>query len=199
MPPDYWKIEKQHFICSNLTLFIVPFFFFFSFFLFSFSFFFFYFLFFLFFLFPWEGDGPPAPQMTPLLTYPWIFSIQAANTAISFHHSHIFPKSSIPYPYTSPHHLHISTGRHSIIYTLHSRCPNYLNLPCYTTLLTFLIPKRLYKSPLHFPPFNNPHIHLTITCSALSRQCRFTAFIAHVSVPYINTLWTQALYIYIRR
>ena len=27
MPPDYWKIgKKQHFICSNLTLFIVPFF-----------------------------------------------------------------------------------------------------------------------------------------------------------------------------
>ena len=42
MPPDYWKIgKKQHFICSNLTLFIVLFFLFFSFFsLFSFSFFF---------------------------------------------------------------------------------------------------------------------------------------------------------------
>ena len=27
MPPNYWKIgKKQHFICSNLTLFIVPFF-----------------------------------------------------------------------------------------------------------------------------------------------------------------------------
>ena len=41
MPPDYWKIgKKQHFICSNLTLFIVPFFlsFFFSFFSFFFPF-----------------------------------------------------------------------------------------------------------------------------------------------------------------
>ena len=51
MPPDYWKIgKKQHFICSNLTSFIVPFFLFlsfFSFFLFSslFSFFFSFFLF----------------------------------------------------------------------------------------------------------------------------------------------------------
>ena len=52
MPPDYWKIEKkQHFICSNLTLFIVPFFLsFFS-----------LFPFFSFFFFSLGGDGPPAP------------------------------------------------------------------------------------------------------------------------------------------
>ena len=42
MPPENWK--KQHFICSNLTLFIVPFFLFFFFFFFSFSFTFFFFL-----------------------------------------------------------------------------------------------------------------------------------------------------------
>ena len=69
MPPDYWKIgKKQHFICSNLTLFIVPFFlsFFFFFFFSLFSFLFFSFLFF-FFLFPW-GRRPPSPhQMTPLM------------------------------------------------------------------------------------------------------------------------------------
>ena len=57
-----WK--KQHFICSNLTLFIVPFF------LFSlFSLFFLFFLFFLsFFFFSFcLGGRPPAPsQMTPL-------------------------------------------------------------------------------------------------------------------------------------
>ena len=53
-----WK--KQHFICSNLTLFIVPFFLFFSVFLFSFSVFLFS-LFFLFFFFLEGGDGPPAP------------------------------------------------------------------------------------------------------------------------------------------
>ena len=56
-----WK--KQHLICSNLTLFIVPFFRF-SLFL---SLFFSFFFFFSFFLFLWEGgDGPPPPQMTPL-------------------------------------------------------------------------------------------------------------------------------------
>ena len=52
-----WR--KQHFICSNLTLFIVPFFLFFSFFLFSFSFFLFFFFFF--FLFPWGGGATPPP------------------------------------------------------------------------------------------------------------------------------------------
>ena len=63
MPPDYWKIgKKQHFICSNLTLFIVPFFLFSSFFS-----FFLFFLFFLTFFFFFSlgggggGDGPPAP------------------------------------------------------------------------------------------------------------------------------------------
>ena len=55
-----WK--KQHFICSSLMSFIVPFFLF-LFFSFFFSFFFFSF-FFSFFLFPWGGGGrrpPPAP------------------------------------------------------------------------------------------------------------------------------------------
>ena len=61
------KLEKQHFICSNLTLVIVPFFIFSLFFLF-FLFFFLFILFFSFFLFlgGGGGDGPLAPQMTPL-------------------------------------------------------------------------------------------------------------------------------------
>ena len=59
MPPDYWKIgKKQHFICSNLTLFIVPFFSLFFLFSFSFSSFSFFFLFFIFFL---GGPRPPSP------------------------------------------------------------------------------------------------------------------------------------------
>ena len=60
-----WK--KQQFICSNLTLFIFPFFLF----LLFFSFFFFFFLFSFFFLFFFflggGGRRPPSPpQMTPL-------------------------------------------------------------------------------------------------------------------------------------
>ena len=58
-----WK--KQHFICSNLMLFIVPFFLF-SLFSLFFLFFLYFFLFFFFFFFL-GGDGPPSPpQMTPL-------------------------------------------------------------------------------------------------------------------------------------
>ena len=58
-----WK--KQHFICSNLTLFIVPFFLFSLFFFFFsfFSLFFFFFFLFFFVLFPWGGGRwPPAPS-----------------------------------------------------------------------------------------------------------------------------------------
>ena len=60
-----WK--KQHFICSNSTLFIVLFFLFFPFF----SLFFFFFLFF-FLSFSFGGDSPPCspPQMTPLSLAP---------------------------------------------------------------------------------------------------------------------------------
>ena len=59
MPPDYWKIGKKHFICSNSTLFIVSFFF-----LFILS-----FLIFLFiiFVYPWGRRPPSPPQMTPLI------------------------------------------------------------------------------------------------------------------------------------
>ena len=63
-----WK--KQHFICSNLTLFIVPFFFYF----FSSSFFslFSFFLSSFFFLFPWGATAASLPQMTPLQLCPWL-------------------------------------------------------------------------------------------------------------------------------
>ena len=59
-----WK--KQHFICSNLTLFIIPFFLFSSFFLF-FLFFLSFLSFFFFFFFLGERRPPSPPQMTPLL------------------------------------------------------------------------------------------------------------------------------------
>ena len=71
MPPDYWKIgKKQHFICSNLTLFIVPFFSL-SFFLLFFFFFFFFFSFFFSFFFFLGGRGGRRPP-APLKWRPWI-------------------------------------------------------------------------------------------------------------------------------
>ena len=76
---------------------------------------------------------------------------------------------------------------------LRSTCPNHLNLPRLTTSATLSTPKRLYKSTLHFLSFNDTlHIHLTIICSVLSRLCRFAFFIAQVSVPYVNALWTHS-------
>ena len=60
-----------------------------------------------------------------------------------------------------------------------------------------LNPKRLDKSTLRFLSFRDtPHIHLTIIRSVLSKLCRFATFIAQVSVPYVHTLWMQALYIF---
>ena len=53
------NLKKQHFICSNLTLFIVPFFL--SFFFLFFSLVFLFFFLFSFFLFPWGATVPPAP------------------------------------------------------------------------------------------------------------------------------------------
>ena len=59
MPPGYWQIwKKQHFICSNLMLFIVPFC--------LFSLFFSFFSFFFVFLGAWRHPNPP--QMMPLVT-----------------------------------------------------------------------------------------------------------------------------------
>ena len=79
---------------------------------------------------------------------------------------------------------------------LRSTCPNHLNQPRLTTSATFWTPNKLYKSTLRFLSFSDtPHIHLTVIRSVLSRLCKLAFFIAQVSVPYVNTLWTQALYI----
>ena len=77
---------------------------------------------------------------------------------------------------------------------LRSTCPNHLNLHALPPQPRSQPPKRLYKSTLRFLSFSDtPHIHTTII---RSRLCRFAFFIAQVSVPYINTLRTQALYIF---
>ena len=58
------NLKKQHFICSNLTLFIVPFFFL--------SFFFFFFFFFLFSFFFFFLGGGRRPPPAPLKWRPWL-------------------------------------------------------------------------------------------------------------------------------
>ena len=107
------------------------------------------------------------------------------------HCSHVFllrPRLLVPST-TNP--LQADTQSSTL---LGSRCPNHLNLPRLTTSAAQLKPRRLHKSSLRFLSFKDtPHIHLTIIRSVLSRLLRSSAFIAHVSVPYIKTLWTQAL------
>ena len=76
-----------------------------------------------------------------------------------------------------------------------SRCPNHLNLLRLTISAKLCIPKRLYKSTFHTAlsilqrhSAHPSHHHLL---SVLTRLGRFSAFIAQVSVPYVNTLWNK--------
>ena len=109
-----------------------------------------------------------------------------------FKHS---PQVFLPLPlyFTSTKSTLLQADWHRILSFLRSRCPNHQNPAHHTTSAPLQILKKgLYKSSLRFLSFNDtPHIHLIVVCSALSRLCKFSAFIAHV--PYVNTLWTQAI------
>src|SRR6476469_1023043 len=98
-----------------------------------------------------------------------------------------------PYP-PLPLHYQPPACRYHVPFVLLSRCPNHLNLPLSTTSATPVTPKRSLKSTLLFLAFNDtPHIHLTIIISVLSNRCMSSLFIAHVSLPYINTFCTHTL------
>src|SRR6476469_2289052 len=82
-------------------------------------------------------------------------------------------------------------------------CPLRAFSPDAQTTLTYPFPPPL-PPPLHptvpsnrqllFLAFNDtPHIHLTIIISVLSNRCMSSLFIAHVSLPYINTFCTHTL------
>ena len=74
---------------------------------------------------------------------------------------------------------------------------NHLNLALWILFSTHSMPKRLKSSSLCFLSFKEtPHILRTIILSALPNLARSSAFIAHISLPYTNTLWTQASYIF---
>ena len=99
-----------------------------------------------------------------------------------------------------PSHIHISTGRQSIIPTLmlqipkpsQSAMPHHLSHSLITqnTLQNFTMLPVLQRHSTH-----PPHHH---TFCSLSRLCSFPTFIiTHVSVPYVTALWTQTLYIFL--
>ena len=113
---------------------------------------------------------------------------------------HIIPHTyspSLPAPTSHPSHHHIFIGRHPIISTLTLHMPKPPQSTTPHHLSHTLNPQRTVQIHTDFLSFSDiPHIHLTIIRSVLSRLCRFAIFIAQVSVPYVNTLWTQALYIF---
>src|SRR5664279_6251275 len=68
--------------------------------------------------------------------------------------------------------------------SLHSTCPNHLNLPWRTLSDTLTILSLSRISSLEFLSFSvTPHIHLIIILSALSSLCMSSAFIPHDSLP----------------
>ena len=65
-----------------------------------------------------------------------------SNCMSSFTHC---PSLPAPIHTSHPCHHHISTGRHPVVhtFTLRSKCPNHLNLPCITSA-TLCTPRRQY-------------------------------------------------------
>ena len=99
-----------------------------------------------------------------------------------------------PAPELNPCHLHISTGWHLVlvicILTLKMPKPPQSTMPHGSPQPHTEYPSDCTNPHYTFyPPMTLPHIYLTIIrwCSALSRLCRFSAFIGHVSVPYVNS------------
>ena len=127
-------------------------------------------------------------------TYPWLSLIQDVNQALSWSHTQSLSKSSYSSRNISP--LPPPPFYRVIPSYPHSYAPVPIP-PQSATPHHTLYTQRLYKSTLRFLSFSDTlHIHLTIIRSVLSRLCRFAFFIAQDPVPYINTLWTQALYIF---
>src|SRR5207245_1986535 len=78
--------------------------------------------------------------------------------------------------------------------TIRSTCPNQRNPPLLTTSTTHSIPKRERKYSLLFLSDNfTPQILLTIHISLRSSLLPSSSFKGQVSLPYTNTLCTQAL------
>ena len=74
-------------------------------------------------------------------------------------------------------------------------CPIHLSLLRLITSLIFSMPiLSLSSAFVFFSLSDTPHIHLTILISALSSFVSCSAFIAHVSLPYIIELRTHAPY-----
>ena len=104
-----------------------------------------------------------------------------------------FPRSTSFY---HSGHIH-PCAFHRPIVLFCSTCPNHLSLALWILFSTHSMPKWLDSSSLCFLSFKDTsHILRTIILSVLLNLARSSAFIAQVSLPYTNTLWTQASYIF---
>ena len=79
---------------------------------------------------------------------------------------------------------------------LRSKCPNHLNLPCQYHLSHTLNTLKTDQFDLtSLPILQRHHTSISPSYALLSPglSMHISAFIAHDSVPYVNTLWTYAL------
>ena len=124
--------------------------------------------------------------------YPRTLPIQAANQAPPCVIFYSLSKSSCPCSSPQPPpHFYRPTPNH-----LHSYDPYAQTISIYHASPPQPRSENTKKTLQDLTSLNSypsETLHLTIICSALSRQCRFSAFIALVSLSYVNTLWTQAL------
>ena len=143
------------------------------------------------------------------MNYPHIYlniAHSGYDIAISCHLSscpcpHISPLSPLHF-YKTPNHPHVYPPN---VQTPQSAMPHHpphtlntcISLIYFFTLIDFLysLMQNFHRYLIWFETFDKSTLHLlpldetlTIWCSAHSRPCRFSAFIAHVS--YVNTLWT---------
>src|SRR3989441_7158929 len=110
------------------------------------------------------------------------------------HSIHVFLPLPFLVPPTTAKFLHLETQSSAF---LRSTCPYHLNRPRLTTLSTLAIPNPCLGSSHILLSFRvTPDIHLTILFSVLRNLCISTTFIAQVSLPYMSTLCTHALYIF---
>ena len=119
-----------------------------------------------------------------LFTYPWTLSIQGASQALTFVSS--FTHSLSSWPFSSSHHLHISTGRHPIISTVvpHMPKPPQSTMPHRLghALNTQKTVHDLTSLPIFQRRTTHPSHHHTLCSLQAMAKCRFLTLIAHVWV-----------------
>ena len=122
----------------------------------------------------------PKPRYNEVAVYLWTLPIQGANQAHPYHSSHILSKSSCTSHPCHPPHFYRPTPNH-----FHSYLPHAQTTSIYQTSL----PQPRSEHPKdytrpHFASYLSETHHTSISPSyaVLPRLCRFSAFIAHVSV-----------------